>query len=676
MKKIIPIVSKYVPFFVKKIVGKFVNIPIAHKTIFRHYQSRYGKVRLLFNNGDRRLGYITVGFSNKCDIQVDVGKPIRLYFDDSSVDEILVEYFIESLQDQNVYEDFLGECNRIIKNHSNLKIMFLDSAIALSKVSHKLEQKDWVAKKRYLQSNYVTRLNTLFLNSNNEIKRFVDKETLEILLNKNGFNVGLAQILSRDGNSLINCKKDTHKSRLLNLAGLLPVEKNDKEDFPVYLFNCDSIQILDNFANIDREKISNRKFASVIGSLFFLNIIPHVKPKEVLLFDINDYQVRYLKLLVEIMNISKTFENFVENLFVRRYNANNEIFLKQDYDPKIYKKLINVVSDREIFDKTIKKIAFAKYLKLNNELPALMIDNNSMCQSITILKQEMFKPGPAVNVVYRNSEFAKNYDYVKNVLINSKIIKSSIVDEKIVGFVKDGGLLYTSNIGEEDWLNDAYADHSLNEIENAIIPKDIIGSFRKQWIDGFIGFNDFIKKVSGYFWLVDSQGNIFNSQELLIERSDSHQWLWGQVEPLLLGNAIEIIHKEDGKWGFNEHLRTVNCDRYIKTKSIGGIETVVIHILLGNGISFQKFVEVLEKASLKSKRIIVLEHDRDSINFGKYSNQNIVDVRTLLKLIRSVKTIEDSKINVTWSGASTRIDKNRYGNAANYNRNMIVIIDL
>ncbi|WKZ25985.1 MAG: hypothetical protein QY322_01600 [bacterium] len=676
MKKIVPIVSKYIPFIIKKVIGKFVNIPIAHKTVFQHYKSRYGKVRLLLNNGDSRQGYLTVGFSYKCDIQVDSNKPIRLYFDDSSVDEILVEYFLEEIQDQTVYEDFLGECNRIINNSSDLKVLFLDSKIALSKIGGKLEQKDWVTKKRYLQSSFVTRLNTLFLNSNNEIKRFIDHETLKILLNKNGFKVDSTQILSRDGNSLIYCKKNIHKSRLLNLAGLLPVEKNDKADFPVYFFNCDSIQILNNFEDIDKEKVSNRKFASVIGSLFFLNIIPHIKPKEILLFDINDYQVRYLKLLVEIMSISKTFENFIENLFVRRYNANNEIFLRQEYDPKIYKKLVNVVSDREIFYKTIKKIAFAKYLKLNNELPTLIIDNNSMCQSITILNEEMFKPGPAVNVVYRNSEFAKNYGYVKNVLINSKIKTATIVDEKVVGFVKDGGVLYTSNIGEEDWLNDSYADHSLSEVENTIIPKHIISSFRKQWIDGFIGFNDFIKKVSGHFWLVDSQGNIFNSQKLLIERSDSHQWLWGEVKPLLIGNTVEIIHKKEGTWGFHEHLRTVNYDKYIKTKGIGDTETVIMHILLGNGVSFKSFVKVLERASLSSKRIVVLEHDRDSINFGKYSSQNIVDIRTLVKLIRSVKALEDSKINITWSGASTRIDKNKYGNAANYNRNVLVTIDL
>lgn len=676
MKKFIPIVSKYIPFIIKKVIGKFVNIPIAHKTVFHHYQSRYGKVRLLFNNGDSRLGYLTVGLSNKCDIQVDVDKPIRLYFNDSSVDEIIVEYFIESLQDQDAYEDFLGECNRIISNSSNLKILFLDSKIALSKVSGKLEQEDWVVKKRYLQSSYITRLNTLFLNSNNEIKRFIDDETLRILLNKNGFNVGSTQILSCDGNSLIDCKKDIRKSRLLNLAGLLPVEKNDKKDFPVYLFNCDSIQILNNFADIDKEKVSNRKFASVIGSLFFLNIIPHIKPKEVLLFDINGYQVRYLKLLVEIMSISKTFENFVENLFVRSYNVNNEIFLRQEHDPKIYKKLVSVASDREILDKTIKKIAFAKYLKLNNELPALMIDNNSMCQSITILNEEMFKPGPAVNVVYRNSEFAKNYDRVKDILVKSKIETFSLESEDVINFVKNGGVLYVSNIGEEDWIYDSSVDEGFNPFEIRAKELSLSSSFKEQWKNSFVGFKNFINNVEGYFWLIDSQGNIFNSQKLLVERSDSHRWLWGQVKPLLLGNTIEVIHKKDGKWGFNEHIKTVNCDKYIKTKGVGDIETVVMHILLGNGISFQKFVNVLEKASLNSKRIIVLEHDRDSINFGKYSNQNIVDVRTLLKLIRSVKTLEDSKINVTWSGASSRIDKNKYGNAANYNRNIIVTIDL
>jgi len=677
MKEIIKKISKYVPYFIKRYVGKIVNIPIAHNTIFKYYQNKYGKVRLLFNNGDNKEGYLTVGYHEKCDIKLDENKPIRLYFDDKSVDMLLVENFVEQIKDELIYEDFLSECYRLQSDNSKLTLLFVDSKYALLEIDkNKLDKKEWTIRRRYLQSNYVTQLNTLFLDPNGNVNRFLDYKTVQIMLEKNGFKIITKQYMNGTSNCLVTCIKDSRKFNLLNLANLLPTGEKDNIDCPVYLFNCDSIQILNNFKNINIEKLQGRNFASVIGSLFFLNLIPYIKPDKVLLFDINDYQVRYMKLIVEIIKISYTFEEFVENFFVRKYVKNTSKFLNQKYDIEIYNKIKNNISDNDIFNKTIKKIAYAKFTKLNYKLPALMIDNNSMCQSITILDNETFKPGPSVNVVYRSSDFAKHYKYVRKALNNSEIKKMVLEDIKIMDFIRNDGILYVSNIGEEDWIYDCSVDIGFKPFEIRAREMDLSRSFREQWKNSYEGFKGFLNNIEGHFWIIDSQGNIFNSQKLLNERSDSHQWLWNQLKPQLVGKTLEIIHKKDGKWGFHEHIKTVNFEKYVRSRNNYVYDTVVLHILLGNGISFTDFCRVLYKASIKAKRIIVLEHDRDSKNFGEYSSPNIIDVRNLLKLIRSVKELEESSINVSWSGASTRIDKNKFGNAANYNRNMIVKIDL
>lgn len=677
MKEIVKIGSKYTPFFVKQFIGKIVNIPIAHNTVYSHYLRKYGQARLLFNNGEIRMGYLTVGYDAKCDIQLEQNKNIKLYFPAESISEIEIDRFLESIQEDSVYEDFMSECSRLLNNKGFLKITFLDSKELMGNLSDKkLRQEYWASKRRYLYSPLISQLNCVYRDVNHQINRFLDLKTVEDLLKTNGFNVDKFNHVKAPGICDIYASKNIFRAKALSLANLLPRESEIKNDLPVYLFNCDSIRVLNNFKNINTKKLEGRKFASVIGSLFFLNLLPELKPSEVLLFDSNQYQVRYLKMLVGIFKISDTFNEFVENLFVRKYKRSPDQFLSQKPDMNIYRKLEKIVGDKEIFDNTIKKIAYAKYVKINGELPALKIEGNSMCQSITILDEELFKPGPAVNVVYTNSNFAKNYKLVKSLVINARIKHLNLESKEVADYIKDNGILYVSNIGEEDWLYGSHSDHPLKYVESKLIPSDLTKSFKDQWKEGFLGFSKFLRKIKGFFWVIDSLGNIFNSQQLLLERSDSHNWLWGLLKPLIKGKAIEIIHKDSGRWGFKEYLETVNIDKYINSGNDFDADTVVFHILLGNGVSGEKFLQALEKASETVKRLIIIEHDRDSVNFGKYSPFGMIDIRDLMNLITSVRTLKEGKITVTWSGASRRVDKKEFGNSANFRRNIIVTIDL
>lgn len=677
MKEIVKIGSKYTPFFVKQFIGKIVNIPIAHNTVYRHYLRKYGQARLLFNNGERRMGYLTIGYDAKCDIQLEQNKNIKLYFPAESISEIEIDRFLESIQEDSVYEDFVSECSRLLNNKGFLKITFLDSKELMKNLSDKkLSQEYWTSKRRYLYSPLISQLNYIYRGKDHQINRFLDLKTVEDLLKTNGLNVDKFNHIKAPGICDIYASKNIFRAKALSLANLLPRESEIKNDLPVYLFNCDSIRVLNNFKNINTKKLEGRKFASVIGSLFFLNLLPELKPSEVLLFDSNQYQIRYLKMLVEIFKISGTFNKFIENLFVRKYKSSPHQFLSQKPDVKIYKKLENIVSDKEIFDNTIKKIAYAKYVKINGELPALKIDGNSMCQSITILDEELFKPGPAVNVVYINSNFAKNYKFVKNLVISAQIKHLNLESKEVADYIKDNGILYVSNIGEEDWLYDDSMDKDYQIFEDRANELELSRSFREQWKNSFIGFKNFMENVSGFFWIIDSLGNIFSSQQLLLERSDSHGWLWGLLKPLIKGKAIEIIHKSSGRWGFKEYLETMNIDKYVNSRNDFGADTVVFHILLGNDVSRERFLQALKKASETAKRLIIIEHDRDSVNFGRYSPSGFVDIRDLIGLITSVKTLKEGKVTVTWSGASRRVDKKEFGNSENYRRNIIVTIDL
>jgi len=68
--------------------------------------------------------------------------------------------------------------------------------------------------------------------------------------------------------------------------------------------------------------------------------------------------------------------------------------------------------------------------------------------------------------------------------------------------------------------------------------------------------------------------------------------------------------------------------------------------------------------------------EKDSINFGIYSGKNIIDIRRLLRILRSAPEVEKGEIKVYWSGSSYRVDEKIYGNKSNFNRNLIITIDL
>ena len=160
------------------------------------------------------------------------------------------------------------------------------------------------------------------------------------------------------------------------------------------------------------------------------------------------------------------------------------------------------------------------------------------------------------------------------------------------------------------------------------------------------------------------------------KRSDAHAWLWQKLKPLINGNAIEIIHEADGEWGFKEYLKTKNVNKYIHYNKKTYFDTIIFHLLLSNNVDLPTFTETLEIAAQNSKRIVIMEHDRDSNNFGMLANPNIPDVRSLLKIIRNAKGFEFAQLNLSFAGASSEVDQKVHGNFPTSHRNLIVCIDL
>jgi hypothetical protein len=665
------LILKYFPSGFKKKLGKVYDLGSPHTVIFEKYSSAHSPTCLVFNSGEKRPGTLTVGYDSRNDIRLERMDPIKLNIVDESFDAIEINLFLETIENDNNFWDFFREVGRLIKKDGEIKIFFLDLEVVSNKNNVKEEFLN--IKRRFLYSKKASIFNSA-ISYVKDCRRIIDLETLERVATLSGLKIIKRSYRNK---SIIKEVVLTKNMKLVNqwkLTNTLPQEGEIIKDTPIYYFNCDPALILENLLNIDLAKLQGRRFLSVIGSLFFINFIPLLKPKEIILFDINPLQVRYLKLIVQVIRISPNFNKFLENFFSRKFCIDIEEFLSQPKEQKIARRVRKYVTDKEIYDASLGKIAEGRYLKLNSMVPVIKIEGNSMCQHITITDKEYFKPGPRINVINTSWGLARNFNYLKSKLQDAKIIVSKLEDRKLLDSLNTNSILFVSNIGEEDWLNGVESDLTQNELKLLAKKYNIARSFRKQWTESVTGFKKFVNQMTGNFWIIDSAGNIFSKNDLLLERSDSHEWLWSKLKPKIMGKHIEIIHKKKGTWGFKENLETINYKQYLKSKET--YDTVVLHILLGNGVSVDAFIRILLKASKTAKRIIIMEHDRDSLNFGNLSDLSIVDIRSLMSIIRSVQLLKGSEMHVEWSGASRRIDRKLFYDAQNYNRNILITLDL
>jgi hypothetical protein len=405
--------------------------------------------------------------------------------------------------------------------------------------------------------------------------------------------------------------------------------------------------------------------------MFFINLLPYLEPKKLFLFDISEFQVRQMKVYTELIKISNSYEDFLENIFSRRFTRDLDKFIKQEVDPEIYARTEKLITDKEAFQATIGKIASASPFPLSSDITALKIRDNSMCQSITMLAEDRFKPGPGTNTFYYNSLLCESFPKIKKLLTSASISVAGLDSKEVMDTLQnDNGVIYVSNIGEENWLEGKYTDESIESV--AASGKQLSKAFQKQWTDSYIGFKSFLDKVHSQFWLIDSAGNIFNSVELLMERSDSHLWLWQSLQPHLKGEVLEIIHAPDGTWGFNEHLKTRNWKSFLNAKpDATQFQTVVLHILMGNGLQKDEFLQVLNKAGSFAQRVIIIEHYTLGKNHPSTVNTYADE---LLCLISSARLVSP-EIKIFFSGTTTR-DTSYNGHQKELLRNIVIVCDL
>jgi len=97
------------------------------------------------------------------------------------------------------------------------------------------------------------------------------------------------------------------------------------------------------------------------------------------------------------------------------------------------------------------------------------------------------------------------------------------------------------------------------------------------------------------------------------KKMNHHIEAWGHVEKYLFGTVCEVVKNKP--WGFKEDrddIITRTVDEFLKENN--RYDTVLLHILSGEGESKNRILKVLDKAYKNSVKIVILEHNIEEFN--------------------------------------------------------------
>jgi|GEM_PF-1989945 tetratricopeptide (TPR) repeat protein len=219
----------------------------------------------------------------------------------------------------------------------------------------------------------------------------------------------------------------------------------------------DNINLLTkhNIVNIDR-------FYSVCGGGTWLHYLSILEPKKIVLFDINPYAIQYTRLLVELITISPTKEQFIQNIYCRNINTfiskygelnffNQFKYLSMPYIEKYYYDCISQLSPDSLicYNTFIKPFHFSQVTENNpsrikNLLPCWLeefsnppVDNTGI--GIIYSGRLKGKNFPSTATLYYNHGWLLDqlcYAQVRNKVINT-VLEYSICDAKSIIYAND-----------------------------------------------------------------------------------------------------------------------------------------------------------------------------------------------------------------------------------------------
>lgn len=394
----------------------------------------------------------------------------------------------------------------------------------------------------------------------------------------------------------------------------------------LYLASADRMdRVLTNLNRVRRELApAVDTYATVIGGLSGLNYLTALTPKRIIFYDINPIALDYARLIVELIRLTTSPQDFISRVFSRAVIdflsetgesdltvGNQEHYLSRPVDETLLADTLARLSSegRKTF------LAFMQPYLAGRTLEGVRNCRRLLpCwpanQRVPVGGGAALGCDEAGQLVPNTNTFFLGLGWLESLAVFALVRK--VMDQATLSFeqfdllhrellelvgLSDSVVLHVSNI--DDWFPSEWP-HLV-----------------QQWQMQALAAQCRLTIVSSH-------------SGLTVMPTDPHAWAFRALVPHVSGRVVEVTHKVP--WGFHEFARlNVTVQDYLAGDFPA--DTTILHILLGEGVVQPEFLAVYRKAAAGSRRVIVLEHNRDSVDWGPRPSAHFVtepELRTLL----------------------------------------------
>ncbi len=417
----------------------------------------------------------------------------------------------------------------------------------------------------------------------------------------------------------------------------------------------DNIKVLNKLKNkLNFESVDY--FYSVIGGLSGLNYLNYVSPKDIIFFDINRASVRYAKLIFNLIQISTTRKEFLERFFSRK--------MEHNISYKNQKKYISKKPSEELFNDTLNRLhpdnrkmflevfgqIFNNCENLNLRYCKIVLPTLPKKTDVPVNTKEPY--GQNINTLHYGYGWLSSDEKFNTIRERIMSIKLEVRNLFEMDFDHESKniVIFISNINRffpEEW--DELAIKLMNRKQRTLVITTYDGIYYFGFGDYYVYRNETLltkifKKISPiYFRLLKKN-----------KSTKPHKTAFEKIKPYTTGKVIELTHRND--WGFEElNSAKIPYKNYLDNPIY--VDTILLHNLLGEGVEPTYFSEVLSVAIKKTKRIVILEHNRSSKDWDecplkKKRLLSVEDIESLFPECKKTKCFSegflDDKRNVIY----------------------------
>ena len=422
----------------------------------------------------------------------------------------------------------------------------------------------------------------------------------------------------------------------------------------LYLASADKI----NFILEKTAKIQNLlkgpdidTYYSVIGGLSGLNHLSALRPKKIVFFDVNDVSLTYCNFIIEFIKCCNSPKDFISSFFARNVDSFLKLHNIEDLDERNQFRFLEDNIDKYILENTLNKLSpesqniYENYILplVKGEVPAAPRNCRRLLPcwhpDLTVPVGVGTGHGPdefGAPTINTNTFFyghgwlssQESYEKVRNNLSRAtvEVKKMNFLEENFYFAQDEIFVFHISNI--DDWF-----------------PKETQSVLQR--------LHQVVQNNKAQYGIVSTLRNFFSFSK------NPHVSAFDAVNRFVDLPLVEVTHIKP--WGFHEYEReNLLVDEFLSKNMPNKNNCIIVHILYGEGVEKTKARDVIEKAMKNYKRILILEHNKASIDFVG-APSHFITWQELEKITNDIIAKNDIKFEDTqkiWVRGNAAADRN------------------